>query len=244
MFFCCRLRCLIIAACVLLASCSGITPQGMPGVEFAGAANYSERRPVMVVLHHTGSQSFDHALNTLTTSRHQVSAHYLVGRNGRVVQMVDERHRAWHAGVSSWKGIHDVNSVSIGIELDNDGSEPFAPAQINALLELLADIRQRHQIPAANFVGHADVAPGRKVDPGVRFPWATLAEHGFGLWCKPPIPEAPAGFDLLQGLAGLGYDPAKPEAVRKAFLQHFAGGSPLSERQQKALAYCLIREAG
>ena len=125
----------------------------------------------------------------------------------------------------------DVNSLSIGIELDNDGFEPFPDVQIDALLRLLGDIRQRQRIPIANFVGHADVAPLRKDDPSELFPWRTLAEQGFGLWCEPPSEVAGNGANALSQegdlgllLAALGYDPRALEASRKAFRLHYMRG--------------------
>jgi len=171
-----------------------------------------------------------------------VSAHYLIGRDGGIYQLVPENARAWHAGKSWWGGQTDINSASIGIELDNTGSEPFAEAQIEALLALLADIRQRHRIPAANFIGHADVAPTRKSDPSAFFPWKRLAQQGFGLWCDAPLPPAPPGFDLPLTLTAIGYDPATPEASRQAFRLHFlAAAGAATEEEEKSLAYCLLQ---
>jgi N-acetylmuramoyl-L-alanine amidase len=223
-----------------LAACG--TPLPRPGgVVRIESPNFDERRPALVVLHHTSDRTLGEALATLTAPGRKVSAHYVVGRGGEVVQLVDERHRAWHAGASWWGGTADVNSASIGIELDNDGEEPFAEAQIGALLGLLGDIARRYALPAANFVGHADVAPGRKVDPSARFPWRRLAGHGFGLWCDAPWPPAPEGFDFALALAALGYSPAAPEAARRAFLLHYAAGrDDLSADEEKALAHCLL----
>jgi N-acetylmuramoyl-L-alanine amidase len=224
-----------------LAACTSFAPlfPGDGAMRVEASPNFDARRPNLVVLHHTSNGSLEKALATLTDPARKVSAHYLVGRDGRIVRLVEEKERAWHAGESWWGGNTDVNSVSIGIELDNDGFEPFAEAQIDALLGLLADILRRHGIPGANVVGHADIAPGRKQDPSALFPWRRLAEHGFGLWCDEPLPPAPEGFDLA--LAALGYSPAVPEASRQAFLLHYAGGGEnLSEAQEKALAHCLI----
>ena len=164
------------------------------------------------------------------------------GRDGKIFQLVPEHARAWHAGKSWWGGQTDINSASLGIELDNNGSEPFAEAQIVALLALLADIRQRHGIPAANFIAHADVAPGRKADPSIFFPWQRLAQQGFGLWCEAPLLPAPPGFDLPLALTAIGYDPATPEASRQAFRLHFVQDvlAP-TEEEEKALAYCLLQ---
>ena len=205
--------------------------------------NFDDRRPNLVVLHHTTDDTLDEALATLTSPERKVSAHYLVGRDGQIVQLVQERHRAWHAGKSWWGGNTDINSTSIGIELDNNGYEPFADAQIDALLTLLADIQQRHNIPVANFVAHADIAPARKEDPSELFPWQKLAEHGFGLWCDAPLPPAPPGFELTLALTSLGYDPATPEASLQAFRLHFLRSDPTpSGEDENALAFCLLNK--
>ena len=205
--------------------------------------NFDERRPNLVVIHHTSNDTMAEALHTLTSAERKVSAHYLIGRDGKIVQLVDERARAWHAGKSWWGGDSDINSASIGIELDNNGHEPFADLQIEALLALLADIRQRYNISAANFIGHADVAPSRKDDPSALFPWQRLAEHGFGLWCDTPPTPAPAGFELTLALTALGYDPATPEASLRAFRRHFVGSDQAaSDQYESALAYCLLQK--
>jgi len=143
--------------------------------------NWDERAlPVtMVVLHYTEMEC-EAALERLTDPEAKVSAHYFIAEDGEVVHLVDEDKRAWHAGASYWRGHRDVNSASVGIELDNpghaNGYRAFPEAQIDALLPLLADIVRRHDIPRANVVGHSDVAPARKVDPGELFPWDRLAE--------------------------------------------------------------------
>jgi N-acetylmuramoyl-L-alanine amidase len=234
--------CLLSSVLCLLSACaSPPRPLAPSAVRIEASPNFDVRRPNLVVLHHTGNGSLDKALATLTDPARKVSAHYLIGRDGEILRLVEEKDRAWHAGASWWGGNTDVNSNSIGIELDNDGFEPFADAQIDALLRLLAEITRRHDIPGANVVGHADVAPERKTDPSVRFPWRRLAEHGFGLWCDDPALPTPAAFDLTLALAALGYSPANPEASRRVFLQHYAGGrEDLSEAEEKALAGCLF----
>jgi N-acetylmuramoyl-L-alanine amidase len=228
---------------VALSACTSPAPRTLvdTAIRVEASPNFDARRPNLVVLHHTGDSTLDEALSTLTDPDRKVSAHYLIERDGQVVRLVEEQERSWHAGLSWWGGNTDINSSSIGIELDNDGFESFADAQIDALLLLLADILQRHNIPGANVVGHADIAPGRKVDPSARFPWRRLAAHGFGLWCNAPFPPAPSGFDLTLALAALGYSPATPEASRQAFLLHHAGEREiLTDEQEKALAYCLF----
>lgn len=230
----------ILVLVLVLAGCAPLPPQPV-AARWEPSPNFDARRPNLVVLHHTSDATVDEALATLTDPERKVSAHYLIGRGGEIVQLVDERHRAWHAGKSWWGGDTDINSASIGIELDNDGFEPFADAQIDALLVLLTDLQARYNIPRANFVAHADVAPDRKADPSAWFPWRRLAEHGFGLWCDAPLSPAPEGFDLTLALAALGYSPLVPEASRQAFRLHYSGGrEALSDMEEKALAHCLV----
>ena len=158
--------------------------------EWIPAINFDERRdgatPEILLLHYTGTPTAEFAIELLTTDRGQVSCHYLVHEDGRIVHMVDEDMRAWHAGVSTWDGRNDVNSRSIGIEIVNPGHGPdyrdFPDVQIEAVIALSRDIIARHGIEARNVLAHSDVAPGRKVDPGERFPWARLAGAGVGLW--------------------------------------------------------------
>ncbi len=143
----------------------------------------------MLLLHYTGMETGEGALQRLCDPSAQVSAHYLVFEDGRIVSMVDEERRAWHAGVSSWAGDADINSRSIGIEIVNVGHDlgypDFPSAQIEAVTALAVDIVGRHEIAAARVLGHSDVAPGRKADPGEKFPWAHLAEAGVGHWIEP-----------------------------------------------------------
>lgn len=244
-----RARLTPIRICMLalsLAACAPLPQRAGIATTWQGSPNFDERKPNFVVLHHTSDDTAEQALRTLTNPLRSVSAHYLVGRDGRIVQLVDERARAWHAGESKWGATTDINSASLGIELDNNGREPFPDAQIAALLALLADIKQRYRIPGENFIGHADVAPRRKVDPSRHFPWKTLAENGFGLWCDPPFPEPPPAFDALAALRGLGYDTGESVAAIRAFHLHFLPeerAAALTERS-RALLYCLYRKAG
>lgn len=227
---------LLFAACAPLPS-----GQGRDAL-WRASPNFDQRRPNFIILHQTTNATVDKALATLTDPQRKVSAHYLIGRNGGLIQLVDERARAWHAGESRWGGMSDLNSASIGIELDNTGEEPFADAQITALLVLLAELRERHRIPAANVLAHGDVAPGRKVDPSRYFPWHRLARAGFGLWCDTPPPVPPAGFDAALGLRALGYDMTQPGAVRAAFRRHFLGreGEAELDGAEQALLHCLL----
>jgi N-acetylmuramoyl-L-alanine amidase len=175
----------------------------------------------MLVLHYTGMASAEAALSRLCDPAAKVSAHYVIGEDGTVYDMVAEDQRAWHAGLSFWNGLRDVNTHSIGIELINPGHEfsyrAFPASQIAALKELTQGILARHAIPAWNVVGHSDVAPARKDDPGELFPWQTLAEAGIGLW--------PKHSDSMLGAEALlwwGYDPDAPAEKRiLAFQRHF-----------------------
>ncbi len=163
----------------------------------------------MVVLHYTGMKTGAEALARMCDPVSQVSAHYMVEEDGRTYQLVPEERRAWHAGVASWKGETDINGTSIGIEIVNPGHEfgyrDFPPAQIDAVIGLLDGIRERWDIPDHRILGHSDVAPARKEDPGERFPWQVLADHGHGLWVSPDMPpEGTMGPPLGLGETGLG----------------------------------------
>ena len=234
----------LLAACAPLSTVpTSATGTTLAGVRWQPSPNFDQRRPNLVIIHHTSNSTSAQALRTLTSPERKVSAHYLIDRDGSIVQLVDEKARAWHAGLSWWGGITDVNSSSIGIELDNTGNEAFADAQIDALLALLADLHLRYRIPAANFIGHGDVAPTRKDDPSVLFPWARLAAAGFGLWCDSPLAPAPPGFDLALALAALGYDMATPDAAQRVFRHHYLGTDEApSAEQENAMAYCLLQK--
>ena len=217
---------LALAIAALLAGCAA-SPQRSPLAAWSPSKNHDARQAQVIVLHHTQMASFAEALRTLKSANHQgrVSAHYLVGEDGRIVQLVDERARAWHAGVGRWGALTDLNDASIGIELDNDGAEPFAEAQIVALIRLLDDLCTRLAIPRTAVIAHADLAPTRKADPSAHFPWARLAAEGFGEWPRPDAPPAPAGFDPVLALALLGYDTADLPAAMAAFRRRFRGAA-------------------
>lgn len=176
--------------------------------EWMPAVNFNERRggqtPDILLLHYTGTPTAEFALELLTSGEREVSCHYLVHEDGRIVHMVDEDLRAWHAGVSSWEGRDDVNSRSIGIEIVNPGHgsdyRDFPEKQIEAVIALSRDIVQRHRIAPRRVLAHSDVAPGRKIDPGERFPWERLARAGVGLW--PSVPEPSNGDCLAEGDSG------------------------------------------
>jgi len=238
-----RLFLIVAATGLLLTACAPIPRRPAPEINWVASPNFDERRPNLVIIHHTSDDTVDEALRTLTSPERKVSSHYLISRNGEILQLVEERARAWHAGKSWWGGVTDINSISLGIELDNNGGEPFADAQIDALLGLLESIRQRYPIPGANFIGHADVAPTRKDDPSALFPWEQLAARGFGLWCDEPLAPAPEGFDLALALTAVGYNPATPEASLQAFRLHFVRGDhEVVDAYEKALASCLLQK--
>lgn len=175
----------------------------------------------MLVLHYTGMESADAALARLCDPRARVSAHYAIAEDGTLYRLVPERERAWHAGVSCWAGARDINARSIGIEMVNPGHEfgyrPFPERQVVSLIGLAHGLLARHPIPAWRILGHSDVAPERKIDPGELFPWARLAREGIGLW--PEEAEDP-GVEAVEGLlTALGYDPEAPAEKRVAAFQ-------------------------
>ncbi|WP_017257026.1 N-acetylmuramoyl-L-alanine amidase [Pedobacter arcticus] len=188
---------------------------------FIPTVNFGSRKPDFVIIHHTAQDSIQQTIKTFTLEHTQASAHYIVGRNGEVVQMLSDDLRAWHAGASKWGNNYDMNSCSIGIELDNNGVEPFSESQINSLLILLQKLKTTYNIPNANFIGHGDVAPKRKVDPSILFPWKKLADAGFGLWYNVPNLMPPANFDIENALRRIGYDTRDLPAAIVAFKRHF-----------------------
>ena len=215
--------CFVLAACLLAGACARLPVLPAHEVVQVPSPNFDERRPNFVIIHQTSGNTAADALATLTSQQRKVSAHYLIGRDGQLYQLVDERQRAWHAGVSYWGGSTDLNSASIGIELDNTGEEPFTEAQIARLLDLLAELKARYRIPVANFIAHGDVAPGRKVDPSAQFPWARLAAAGFGLWCATPVASEGEVSDVPLALQALGYNVSNPTAALAAFRRHYMG---------------------
>lgn len=212
--------------------------------EWVGTVNFNLRKPNIVVIHHTAQNSCAQTLRTFTLIRTQVSAHYVICRDGAVHHMLNDYLRAWHAGAGSWGNITDVNSSSIGIELDNNGAEPFSPAQINSLVGLLQKLKTAYNIPASNFVGHCDVAPGRKVDPSILFPWKHLADSGFGRWYSDTaIVTTPQNFNDLQALRVVGYSTQDSAAARKAFALHYLQDTTgeWNDKHRKVL-YALVQQ--
>lgn len=210
---------------------------------WVGTTNFSLRRPNYVVIHHTAQNSCEQTLKTFTLPRTQVSSHYVICRDGTVHHMLNDLLRGHHAGVSKWGNATDLNSSSVGIEIDNNGSEPFTEEQISSLLEVLGKLKMAYNIPAANFIGHADIAPGRKVDPSRRFPWQRLAQHGFGHWYDTANVQVPAGFNPLLALRIIGYDLKNERNAIQSYKIHFVPQDTtkvLNESDNKIL-YDLMR---
>ncbi|WP_207511620.1 N-acetylmuramoyl-L-alanine amidase [Longitalea luteola] len=187
----------------------------------AATTNFDLRRPNFVIIHHTAQNSCEQTLKTFTLQRTKVSAHYVICKDGTIHHMLNDYLRAWQAGVSRWGNFSDINSSSIGIELDNNGSEPFPESQITSLIKLLDTLKKSYSIPTANFIGHADIAPGRKVDPSAYFPWYTLAQRGFGLWYDTTAVVVPEYFNATQALRIIGYNVTDTLAAIRSFKLHF-----------------------
>jgi N-acetylmuramoyl-L-alanine amidase len=211
---------------------------------WVGTVNFNMRKPNFVIIHHTAQNSCLQTLQTFTETHTQVSAHYVICRDGTIHHMLNDYLRAWQAGVSKWGNITDINSISIGIELDNNGFEPFSALQINSLLHLLARLKASYVIPAANFIGHGDIAPTRKNDPSWLFPWKELADKGFGLWYGDTTGvSVPDGFSSLTALRLIGYDVKDSSAAALAFKRHFEQDTIRSwGAQEEKILYTLYRE--
>lgn len=215
-------------------------------IELRPSPNFNDRPqpPVIdiLVLHYTGMGSAEAALRQLCSPEAKVSSHYVVNEDGHVLRLVDEEKRAWHAGVSSWAGISDLNGRSIGIEIVNGGHDggcpPYPDQQMQAVEKLCQDIISRHPIVPRSVVAHSDIAPGRKADPGEWFDWARLARAGVGVWVEPqPIVDGPVlqlgdrgdpVSELQYRLANYGYGievlgvyDERTRAVVEAFQRHF-----------------------
>ncbi len=186
-----------------------------------GTTNFNLRKPNFVIIHHTAQNSCEQTLKTFTTASTQVSAHYVICKDGTIHHMLNDYLRAWHGGAGKWGNSTDINSNSIGIEIDNNGFETFTDPQINSLLRLLAILKKEYNIPAANFIGHADIAPGRKVDPNRNFPWQQLAGNGFGLWYDTTNIQVPDNFNAIQALRIIGYNVQDSASAVYTFKLHF-----------------------
>lgn len=235
---------ILLAACLscLLAACAH-APRN-PLATWVPSKNYDERRANLIVLHFTEEDSVEQSLHTLRTrnSKGPVSAHYLLGRDGHIYQLVADRDRAWQAGAGSWGTITELNSASIGIEIDNDGQSPFPPQQIDSLLVLLDDLCKRLRIPRQSIIGHQDLAPTRKPDPGPLFPWKRLAEAGFGRWPDNTDETPPPNFDPWLALRLVGYSLDDRAATVRAYRNHFRGDSATElDEQDSRILYALTR---
>ena len=189
--------------------------------EWIGTVNFNLRKPNFIIIHHTAQDSLQQTVKTFTKAATQVSAHYVISDNGKVVQMLNDYLRAWHAGNGSWGRNTDINSASIGIELDNNGSEAFSESQISSLIALLTKLKKDYNVPAQNIIGHSDIAPTRKKDPSALFPWKILAEKGFGIWQDEILETAPCDFSVEQALRIIGYDTKNLPAAITAFKLHY-----------------------
>lgn len=198
-------------------SVTSLPHEVVPAIHFSDRVDVAG--PDILLMHYTGVPTPEFAIEILTSGEREVSCHYLVRQDGGIVHMVDEDKRAWHAGKSSWEGAGDINSRSVGIEICNAGHgddyHDFPDAQIEAVIVLSNDIIARHGIQPRHVLAHSDVAPGRKIDPGEKFPWARLASRGVGLWVTPaavadgPVLDKGASgtqvAQLQQNLAAYGY---------------------------------------
>jgi len=212
---------------------------------FVGTTNFNLRKPNFVIIHHTAQNSCEQTLKTFNTTKSQVSAHYVICKDGTIHQMLNDYMRAWHGGNAKWGNLTDINSASIGIELDNNGFQPFDSLQMNSLIALLGRLKKNYAIPAANFIGHSDIAPTRKVDPNVNFPWKKLADNGFGLWYDDTTNvKVPADFNAMQALRIIGYDIKDSGSAIAAFKRHFLAedkSKTLTEADKKIL-YVLMKK--
>ena len=189
---------------------------------FIGTTNFNLRKPNYVIIHHTAQNSCEQTLQTFTLPRTQVSAHYVICKDGTIHHMLNDYLRAWHGGIARWGNVTDINSISVGIELDNNGFESFTNPQIKSLLIVLQTLKKNYTIPAANFIGHGDIAPTRKNDPNILFPWKQLAQQGYGLWFDDTTNiMIPTYFNRMQALRIIGYDIKDSSAAIMAFKRHF-----------------------
>ena len=227
-----------------------ITPMPSPNFDDRKGA-----RPQFIILHYTGMETAETALERLTNPESKVSAHYTVDEDGTVYHHVDEGARAWHAGVSYWNDVTDLNTHSIGIEIVNPGHEwgyrPFTGHQMKSLTHLCQEIMARHGIEPQNVLAHSDIAPSRKQDPGELFPWHEMAKHGIGVW--PEVSDedmVKAGaMGIERALHDFGYDPSAPLKDNiTAFQRHFVpeafvnGHAGEEDSLTRARLYALLAE--
>lgn len=209
--------------------------------------NFNLRKPNLIVIHHTAQNSCEQTYKTFALKRTQVSSHYVICDDGTITQMLNDLVRGWHAGGGSWGKNTDINSVSIGIELDNNGSEPFSYAQINSLISLLKRLTEKYKIPTKNIVGHSDIAPGRKTDPSTLFPWKSLAESDLGIWYDEEnlkTVQLPLDFNPTFALKYIGYNTDNIKNAIYSFKLRFNSeevSNSLTEKDKKIL-FLLMNE--
>ena len=242
----------------LLAACTSpsLVERGTYYADTSLHARGADSRIRFLVMHYTES---DEAKSLRTLTGDSVSVHYVIPPQPRiehgmpvVYQLVPEAKRAWHAGVSEWQGTTELNAASIGIENVNRGPldpenrtwQPYPPAQVDALIRLSKDIVTRYAIPPTRVVGHSDIAPQRKIDPGPLFPWKRLHDAGFGLWPADPTQDPPAGFDPWLALQAIGYSTDNRADTVRAFHHRFRGmeGTEL-DAQDLRILHALTRTA-
>lgn len=213
--------------------------------EWVGTTNFSMRKPNFVVIHHTAQTSCEQTLKTFTLPRTQVSAHYVICEDGIVYHMLNDYLRAHHAGLGRWGNVTDLNSCSIGIELDNDGTETFTAPQMQSLYTLLDRLKKAYSIPTANFIGHSDLAPTRKNDPNVNFNWKEMANRGFGLWYGDTTNMVvPQDFNAMQALRIVGYDIKDTTAAITVFNRKYLqkDKTRVLEEKDKKVLYALMKK--
>ena len=210
---------------------------------WVGTTNFGLRKPNFVIIHHTAQDSCGQTLRTFTLPRTQVSAHYVICKDGTIHHMLNDYLRAHHAGIGSWGYDRDLNSSSIGIELDNNGFENFPEAQLISLYRVLDTLKKRHNIPTENIIGHGDIAPTRKNDPNWRFPWKALSEKGFGRWHGDTTGiTIPENFDHIMALRLVGFDTKDSTASILAFKRHWMQDTTLGMTPEaKRILYTLIQ---
>lgn len=211
--------------------------------QWVGTTNFDLRKPNFVIIHHTAQNACEQTLKTFTLERTKVSAHYVICKDGTIHHMLNDYMRAWHGGIAKWGNNTDINSSSIGIELDNNGFEPFETTQINSLILLLEKLKTQYKIPAENFIGHGDIAPKRKVDPNIYFPWKQLALNGYGVWYSPDSTKnLPESLSVPLALSIVGYDMADTTAAILAFKRHFRQDSSYKMTiEDKSVLYQIIQ---
>ncbi|MEP5762764.1 MAG: N-acetylmuramoyl-L-alanine amidase [Litoreibacter sp.] len=206
----------------------GLQPLWHPSPNFG--PRKQDAKPDLVVIHYTAMADANAALDVLCDETCEVSAHYLIAKDGTVYQLVEETERAWHAGAGQWRDIADVNSRSIGIELCNDGYSPFSHSLMNSLETLLSGIVSRWAIPPAGVIGHSDLAPGRKIDPGRKFDWLRLADQGLAIQASAQAPCPAGAFRKLAIKAGYTADVPDTTLLEAFRLRHRPWGiGPLCE---------------